>query len=393
MRKIFVLLLLSAAACIFAEPVYYCSEDTVCLGYDTRGTAVFVYLKNQSPYAGVVTTVTLEGTLANMKSDKAFPFTATLTGTVPVLTAVLEAVDPSKDWNYEVYFYWTFGSIKAGPPPEPLRLPFRTGESYRVGQGFNGKATHFGEIAYALDWDMPEGTAVTAMRDGYVIKTVDGFTEGGYAEEFKNKSNFIMVQHADGTVAEYQHLKAGGLAVTAGQQVKAGDVIGYSGNTGYSSNPHLHVQVSRPLSGRQNESLPVMFRTSLSDGEVPVESREYFQPEDGRREAKLPVGYESLVLCRSIQDDMPRDITGTFSGEDTINVFIPILKPDVYNVKVVLSKDGNGSPLVYQWKTGSTWRYCYAAQYLREIVNPAGEWKADVYIDGSLIKSQAFSVR
>ncbi|GAA1158146.1 M23 family metallopeptidase [Nesterenkonia sandarakina] len=55
--------------------------------------------------------------------------------------------------------------------------------------------------------------------------------------------NHVIVRHADGTAAVYAHLRRGGVAVQKGQQVGVGNQLGEVGNTGNSSEPHLHVHL------------------------------------------------------------------------------------------------------------------------------------------------------
>ena len=54
-----------------------------------------------------------------------------------------------------------------------------------------------------------------------------------------------MVQHADGTVARYMHLKLGGVLVALDEAVKQGQRIALSGNTGQTGGPHLHFDVQK----------------------------------------------------------------------------------------------------------------------------------------------------
>ena len=82
-----------------------------------------------------------------------------------------------------------------------------------------------------VDYGCPEGTEVLASADG-MIKYV-GFAATGYG-------NFAIREHEDGSGTVYAHLKM--VKVKDYQQVKQGDVIGWSGNTGNSSGPHLHFE-------------------------------------------------------------------------------------------------------------------------------------------------------
>jgi murein DD-endopeptidase MepM/ murein hydrolase activator NlpD len=86
--------------------------------------------------------------------------------------------------------------------------------------------------------------------------------EGGFDMRYLDKANTVAIAHDDGTVAEYAHLSSGPAFVTVGQRVQAGDLLGHSGNSGYSSGPHLHFIVSKPAvsDGKvARESVPVVF--------------------------------------------------------------------------------------------------------------------------------------
>ena len=67
--------------------------------------------------------------------------------------------------------------------------------------------------------------------------------------------NFVRIVHDDGTMALYAHLKSEGVLVRVGQRVRKAEAIGLSGNTGFTTGPHLHfaVQVNR---GMQLQSIP-----------------------------------------------------------------------------------------------------------------------------------------
>jgi murein DD-endopeptidase MepM/ murein hydrolase activator NlpD len=57
-------------------------------------------------------------------------------------------------------------------------------------------------------------------------------------------ANYIIIRHDDGTYGNYLHFKQNGVVVNEGQRVTMGKLIGFSGNTGYSTDPHLHFHVS-----------------------------------------------------------------------------------------------------------------------------------------------------
>lgn len=117
-------------------------------------------------------------------------------------------------------------------------LPYQKGKSYQLYQGYNGSFSHQNENA--LDFTMPEGTEVLAARDGIVVEVITNNTESCPEEVCKKYNNSIMIMHADGTFARYLHIKYNGSKFNAGDAVKRGDVIAYSGNVGWTSGPHLH---------------------------------------------------------------------------------------------------------------------------------------------------------
>lgn len=146
-------------------------------------------------------------------------------------------------------------------------LPFPKGESHMLAQGNKSRYTHNSRISkYAFDFAMPEGSYVSAARGGVVGYVEEDFKVGGNDSRLMKKSNRIMICHDDGTVAAYAHLQYQGALVKVGDPVFAGQVIGLSGNTGYSTFPHLHFTVL--IGGR---SIPIRFRneyTILYEGET-----------------------------------------------------------------------------------------------------------------------------
>jgi murein DD-endopeptidase MepM/ murein hydrolase activator NlpD len=142
-----------------------------------------------------------------------------------------------------------------------------------VSQAFGGSFSHSGPEKYAIDWTMPEATPVLAARAGVVVALKEDSTRGGPNRRFENDANFILIEHSDGTIANYAHLMHDGVRVKVGQRVTTGEFIGLSGNTGFSSGPHLHLSVFRPLDGKSRESIPIRFSVdgraaSLSEGQL-----------------------------------------------------------------------------------------------------------------------------
>lgn len=123
--------------------------------------------------------------------------------------------------------------------PNELVVPF-VGK-FKVTQGWEGGFTHRGpKNRYAIDVSMPEGTGIIATKDGRVIDMKMGSNKGGNNPSYRPYANFIKIQHDDGTMSIYVHLKCNSQKVSVGDYVKQGQLIALSGNTGYTTGPHLH---------------------------------------------------------------------------------------------------------------------------------------------------------
>ena len=111
---------------------------------------------------------------------------------------------------------------------------------------------------YAIDLAMPEETAIHAARGGTVVEIAFRSYSGGTTAADAPKANLIRIMHDDGTMAIYAHLALDSVRVRPGDRVQRGEYIASSGNTGFSSGPHLHFGVERNA-GFSLESIPVSF--------------------------------------------------------------------------------------------------------------------------------------
>lgn len=161
------------------------------------------------------------------------------------------------DWKYR----WKLGRRLAKVPDTAgaFRKPFNG--RFKLIQGPRGTFSHFAgsQDEEAYDWAMPEGTPVVAARDGVVVGTRSDCTLGAVDEALKNENNYVVLRHGDGLFSEYNHLRENGVRVRLGERVTAGQVLGESGNTGYTSRPHLHFSVFHTLDGNQRVTVPVSF--------------------------------------------------------------------------------------------------------------------------------------
>ena len=142
-------------------------------------------------------------------------------------------------------------------------LPFEKDKRYRVSQGYNGRTSHRG--ISALDFNMKIGTPIHAARGGIVVNVINHNTKNCKSKDCAEYNNKILIYHEDGTFGVYAHLKQNGALVEVGDKVTQGQLIGKSGNTGWTTGPHLHFEVYLPFEGGRN-ILPTLFK--INDGET-----------------------------------------------------------------------------------------------------------------------------
>ena len=127
----------------------------------------------------------------------------------------------------------------------------------------------FGDSAFVIAWHGPTlpgspgardvGTDIFAAREGVVFAVESANYRGGLDTSRPGaRANVVQILHDDGTYAVYAHLNRSSIRVRPGDQVQRGEYIAESGNTGFSTGPHLHFAVLRNA-GMRLESVPVVF--------------------------------------------------------------------------------------------------------------------------------------
>lgn len=91
-----------------------------------------------------------------------------------------------------------------------------------------------------LDQGIVSGTPIPSVADGVVERVIENY-ENTYPYGAQTYGTQIVVDHGNGLTTRYAHLSA--VSVREGQKVSEGQVLGESGNSGYSSLPHLHFEV------------------------------------------------------------------------------------------------------------------------------------------------------
>lgn len=210
---------------------------------------------------------------ANIQLKKALPVVVTVESSAlnpAKVTLSLEdttshrlgSVSSSSRFWHSLQVTWTAGRLDANHDSDFVyRYPLRE-DDRRVVQGFNGRYSHQGASQYAIDFAVPVGTPVFAARGGQVIDLEESFDRGGPSEKFAKYANYVVILHDDGTTGEYYHLKKNGVLVERAEQIEQGQLIALSGDTGFSSLPHLHFGVYKALPQGKYQSVKFKFENA-----------------------------------------------------------------------------------------------------------------------------------
>ena len=174
---------------------------------------------------------------------------------------VVSKATPAETMSFQSDFQHLVGDPHAEHHPErPYRFPYALSTSVRVSQAYPDTITHKDPSSqYAIDFVMPIGTGVYAARAGTVIEVASDFYDAGLDPVVDGpRANIVRVLHDDGTMSLYAHLNWNSIRVVPGQKVTRGEYLADSGNTGFTTGPHLHFVVQRNDNGRI-VSVPVEF--------------------------------------------------------------------------------------------------------------------------------------
>lgn len=142
-------------------------------------------------------------------------------------------------------------------------LPFRKKDLILV---ISDPRAHFAFFKHAIDFLLPEGSKIFAAKAGIVIDIKMDSKKGGIDPKYNDFKylNYITLKHSNGELSQYCHLQHNSAFVKLGDKVKTGQPIALSGNTGFSSTPHLHFTVGKLNKTKVGwESLKIRFKEKI----------------------------------------------------------------------------------------------------------------------------------
>lgn len=140
-------------------------------------------------------------------------------------------------------------------------LPFKKKDLVRA---VSDPKTHFSHFKEAIDFILPEGSLVLAAKAGVVTDIKDCYKNGGKNLNYVDKINYITLKHSNNEFSQYAHIKYKGMLVKVGDKVKEKQPIALSGNTGFSTSPHLHFHIFKLNNSEVGwESLKPIFKDNV----------------------------------------------------------------------------------------------------------------------------------
>ncbi|MBB5208865.1 peptidoglycan DD-metalloendopeptidase family protein [Chiayiivirga flava] len=257
-------------------------QDIVALRLDGDGARRRATVANR--IAGPVEVELAFTSRDNIVAAPPLPLRAVVPGESERGVATFDSADKRRPASLALQMRAVPGDPSARPQDVDYVLPV-AGTGWRIDQGFGGDFSH-GECAsrYAIDIAVDEGTPVLAARAGVVMQVEDEFEGAGLdLEKFGARANHVRILHDDGSMAVYAHLQPDSVLVRPGRRVAVGHHLGASGNTGYSTGPHLHfaVQVN---AGMALEAVPFLLVDAAGAlVEIPGATRETRGEASGRK--------------------------------------------------------------------------------------------------------------
>ena len=219
---------------------------------------------------------------------------------------------PEKSLEYYLSNIFRFGGYDI-----KINLPFSG--KWSVYQEFDDEWTHKGEYKYAYDFVIKKngktyknegkfledyyafGESVLSPIRGYVVALRDDLEDNfiGNVDRINNWGNYIIIKSLDGRFyVEISHLMQYSISVKVGDYVEMGQIIGKCGNSGYSPEPHIHIQV-QPSSFLGSKTLPFKFIDYIKENRLYY----YSLPKKNEEIEAVIIDKSSKVRFNFILDD------------------------------------------------------------------------------------------
>ena len=212
------------------------------------------YLKAQEGYPEKkVTIIHEEGRGVVMKNQTCFDVTIFVNQNDYHILSKGEKDLSAKSWSEWNWLPGSKGSMTEKEVLSPLL------NENKVSSG-PGEGIHKNEKYYGYDFSVPLGTPVRAMMSGRVVRVVEHFAEAHQDEKRLDQVNRVEILHDDGSLASYAHLNTQSVSVNVCDQIQSGHVFAQTGHNGYSSGPHLHVEILRPAGSGKMQTIPLKFK-------------------------------------------------------------------------------------------------------------------------------------
>ncbi len=245
------------------------SEAPVKVSLRNLGTPEAPILAAINDYYGPIEVEVSAETLENMRAEPPLPVRMVVPARTETVVVRLKPSGPR--WRYSYQVQAVLGDpATVHRPEQPYSPPFATGQRFPIGQAFDGAFSHqHPQSRYAVDIGMPLGAPVRAARAGIVMEAAGDFFDGGVDPKYQTRANAVRVLHDDGTMAVYAHLHPDSIRVSPGQRVERSAWLANSGNTGFSTGPHLHFAIQRNA-GMELVSIPFEFAGANGAAITPV---------------------------------------------------------------------------------------------------------------------------
>jgi murein DD-endopeptidase MepM/ murein hydrolase activator NlpD len=228
------------------------------------------------------------------------------------------------------------------------------------------------------------GVPVIAAAGGTVIGTSDGLPDRNTTWDVGGYGNYVEISHPGGLTTIYGHLRRGSIAVTQGQQVEEGALLGLVGSSGKSNWPHLHFEVRRSGAAVDPFAGGCSAQESLWTNQLAYQDA-FMVMDAGLTDQ--PVTLAALLERPPTLSAFPLNAGG-------FRLWIQTANQRASTVRYELHAPGGALRETVQQQVGATFstRYLVLNVAVSGALSEAGAWEIRTYQDGQLIWTQPFTL-